>query len=152
QFGKRLLLSHMENASPFAKRPLGSFRRNAVDLYTFNPVRERQLAGDQPLPLILEPAAGPVDLAEWIREQRDYLDQKRSLHGGLLFRGFDVDGVAGFERVAAGLCRDLYAEYGDLPREGVAGKVYTSTPYPEDKRILFHNESSHMRRWPSKIN
>jgi alpha-ketoglutarate-dependent taurine dioxygenase len=34
----------------------------------------------------------------------------------------------------------------------VAGKVYTSTPYPPDKSILYHNESSHMHAWPSKIN
>ena len=29
--------------------------------------------------------------------------------------------------------------------------VYGSTPYPPDKAILFHNESSHMHRWPLKI-
>ncbi|MBV9268444.1 MAG: TauD/TfdA family dioxygenase, partial [Acidobacteriaceae bacterium] len=30
--------------------------------------------------------------------------------------------------------------------------VYTSTPYPEDKAILYHNESSHLASWPSRIN
>jgi alpha-ketoglutarate-dependent taurine dioxygenase len=45
----------------------------------------------------------------------------------------------------------LFGEYGDLPREGVSGKVYGSTPYPPDKAILFHNESSHLHRWPLKI-
>jgi alpha-ketoglutarate-dependent taurine dioxygenase len=29
--------------------------------------------------------------------------------------------------------------------------IYVSTPYPADKVILFHNESSHLSRWPTKI-
>jgi len=53
--------------------------------------------------------------------------------------------------VAAAIYNEIYAEYGDLPREGVAGKIYTSTPYPEDKAILYHNESSHMNAWPTRI-
>ena len=38
-----------------------------------------------------------------------------------------------------------------MPRTGVSDKVYGSTPYPEDKAILFHNESSHLQQWPMKI-
>jgi alpha-ketoglutarate-dependent taurine dioxygenase len=38
-----------------------------------------------------------------------------------------------------------------LPREGIGGKVYGSTPYPADQTIFFHNESSHLHRWPMKI-
>jgi hypothetical protein len=53
--------------------------------------------------------------------------------------------------VAAGIYTEIFSEYGDLPREGAGGRIYTSTPYPEDKRILFHNESSHMSRWPTRI-
>jgi len=45
----------------------------------------------------------------------------------------------------------LFGEYGDLPRAGIGGKVYGSTPYPQDQAILFHNESSHMHRWPLRI-
>jgi alpha-ketoglutarate-dependent taurine dioxygenase len=136
-----------------SKTSLGAFRRKPVDLSQFSPVRESQLAADQPLPLILEPVAGNVDLAEWVRTNHDQVEQKLHRHGGVLFRGFGVKGAQEFERVAASVCsRELYSEYGDLPREGVAGKVYTSTPYPEDKSILFHNEGSHMSRWPGRIN
>jgi hypothetical protein len=142
----------VENTTALPKKSLGTIRRKAVDLSTFNPIRESLLNPDQPLPLIVVPAADQVDLAEWIRSRRDYVDQKRGQHGGILFRGFALNGPEDFERVAAALCDELYSEYGDLPREGVAGKVYTSTPYPEDKSILYHNESSHMSRWPSKIN
>jgi alpha-ketoglutarate-dependent taurine dioxygenase len=142
----------MERTMPSMSKSLGAIRRKAVDLSHFNPVRESQLSQDQPLPLILEPAADQVDLAEWIRNNRAYVEQKLAVHGGILFRGFPVDGAPGFQRVAAALVDQLYADYGDLPRESLAEKVYTSTPYPEDKSILYHNESSHMSSWPNKIN
>ena len=137
---------------PLPKKSMGPIRRQAVDLASFNPVRESQLAPDQPLPLILEPATDQVDLADWARNNRDYINAKHAKHGGILFRGFGLQGVADFERVASAICGELFSEYGDLPREGVAGKVYTSTPYPEDKRILYHCESSHWSSWPAKIN
>ena len=142
----------MEKTIASPKKSLGAIRRKAVDLAHFNPVRESQLNQDQPLPLIMEPAADQVDLADWARNNREYIEQRLYQHGGVLFRGFGLGGAQDFERVAGSICRELYAEYGDLPREGVADKVYTSTPYPEDKSILYHNESSHMSRWPSKIN
>ena len=33
------------------------------------------------------------------------------------------------------------------PRPGQE-RIYGSTPYPPDKMILFHNESSHLSSWP----
>jgi alpha-ketoglutarate-dependent taurine dioxygenase len=55
-----------------------------------------------------------------------------------------------FEQFAQAICHELFGEYGDLPREQAGGKTYASTPYPRDKAILFHNESSHLHRWPLK--
>src|SRR6266542_5524198 len=127
-----------------AKKSLGTIRRKAVDLSHFNPVRENQLSEEQLLPLVMEPAADQVDLADWARNNRDYINGKLHKHGGILFRGFSLSTPQDFEAVAAAVYNEIYAEYGDLPREGVAGKIYTSTPYPEDKAILYHNESSHM--------
>lgn len=134
------------------KKTLGTIRRKAVDLSQFNPVRESLLSDEQPLPLIMEPAAEQVDLADWVRNNREYVENKTAQHGGILFRGFGLTGAQDFERVASSICKELFSEYGDLPREDVAGKVYTSTPYPEDKSILYHNESSHLGSWPSRIN
>jgi alpha-ketoglutarate-dependent taurine dioxygenase len=142
----------LEKTFTSPKKSLGAIRRKPVDLMHFNPVRESQLREDQPLPLVMEPAADDVDLADWVRNNREYIEQKLYQQGGILFRGFQLANAQDFERVAGSICRELYAEYGDLPREGVAGKVYTSTPYPEDKSILYHNESSHLGQWPSKIN
>jgi alpha-ketoglutarate-dependent taurine dioxygenase len=133
------------------KKTLGNIRRKAVNLAGFNPVRESQLNSDQPLPLVLEPAADQVDLADWAANHGNFIDQKLQQHGGILFRGFDLTSPADFERVANSIYKKIYGEYGDLPREGVSGKIYASTPYPDDKSILFHNEGSHMNRWPARI-
>ena len=134
------------------RNSLGPIRRRAVNLANFNPVRETLLQDDQSLPLVIEPAADHVDFVDWAGNSQEYINQKLYLHGGILFRGFNLSSAADFERAAGALCHELYSEYGDLPREGVAGRVYTSTPYPEDKSILYHNESSHMSSWPGKIN
>ena len=134
------------------KKSLGTIRRTVVDLSQFNPICESLLHENQTLPLIMEPATDQVDLSDWIRSNREYVEGKILVHGGILFRGFGLNSAEDFERVAASICTELFSEYGDLPREGVAGKVYSSTPYPEDKSILYHNESSHLGCWPSKIN
>src|SRR3954465_5097432 len=110
----------MEASSAAPKKSLGTIRRRAVDLASFNPIRESELSPGQSLPLIIEPSTDQVDLAEWVRSQRSYIDQKRTLHGGVLFRGFGLNSAGDFEKVAAALCDNLFAEYGDLPREGVA--------------------------------
>ncbi len=133
------------------KKSLGAIRRKAVDLSQFSPVRETQLGESELLPLVMEPAADQVDLAEWASNNRDYVNSKLHKHGGVLFRGFGLSTPEDFERVAAAIYKEIYSEYGDLPREGVAGKIYTSTPYPADKAILYHNESSHMNAWPTRI-
>jgi alpha-ketoglutarate-dependent taurine dioxygenase len=118
----------------------------------FSPVREGFLSEGQRLPLVLEPACGDVDLAEWVRGNREHVENQLSLHGGILFRGFGLTTPQEFEHAASAICTELFEEYGDLPREDLGGKVYTSTPYPENKSILYHNESSHLSSWPAKIN
>jgi len=116
----------MEKRMQAQKKSLGLIQRKAVDLSRFNPVRERQLRGDHLLPLLMEPAAEQVDLAEWAAGNREYIEQQLQRHGGILFRGFALSTPQDFERVANAIYRQIYAEYGDLPREGVAGKMMRS--------------------------
>src|SRR5271169_6256759 len=111
----------MERTMPSSGKSLGAIRRKAVDLAHFNPIKESQMAADQALPLIMEPAADQVDLADWARNNREYIAQKLHTHGGILFRGFDLKTPQDFERVAAGVYTELFSEYGDLPREGAGG-------------------------------
>jgi amino acid adenylation domain-containing protein len=130
---------------------LRSVRRKSVDLSQVGDVRTASLQAGQTLPLVIEPASGDIDLAEWAKGNKETLDQYLLQHGAILFRGFAVDSVDEFERAATAIFPELFGEYGDLPREEMGGKVYGSTPYPSDETILFHNESSHMHRWPMLI-
>jgi alpha-ketoglutarate-dependent taurine dioxygenase len=142
----------MENVAEKPKmKSLKDFKRKAVDL-SQPTVKTSQLRPDQKLPLIVSPTDANIDLAEWAENNRDFISEKVLEHGAVLFRGFNLPTPVEFERAAAAICKELYSEYGDLPREGVAGKIYKSTPYPADKMILYHNESSHLSSWPTRIN
>ncbi len=99
-------------------------------------------------PIMLTPAVDNVDLAAWCASHKEELDDYFDKYGAVLFRGFGLDDAADFEGVASAIASDLFAEYGDLPPEAASERIYGSTPYPPDKMILFHNESSHLASWP----
>ena len=126
-------------------------RRKAVDLAEVPVVETGRLEGVEHSPLLVTPAADDVNLPDWAGTNADHLERELQEKGSILFRGFDVKGPADVEEVAGAICPELFEEYGDLPREGVSGKIYSSTPYPADQPILFHNEGSHLHRWPLKI-
>ncbi|WP_405847027.1 TauD/TfdA family dioxygenase [Streptomyces sp. NBC_01518] len=102
------------------------------------------------IPLVMEPAVGDVALPEWLRENHEVVESYLRKHGAVLFRNFQVGSAEDFEEVARAICPVLFREYGDLPREGDSKLIYKSTPYPQDRSILFHNESSHLSSWPMK--
>jgi alpha-ketoglutarate-dependent taurine dioxygenase len=91
-----------------------------------------------------------VDLAEWVASHREVVEEHLHRHGAVLFRGFGTRTAADFENTARAVCPELYGEYGDLPKSDSGDTLYRSTPYPADKTILFHNESSHTPRWPMR--
>jgi amino acid adenylation domain-containing protein len=130
---------------------LRATRRRGVDLAQMSGVRTEYLDPENRLPLVIKPDTDDIDLAAWANANREFIAKNLLQHGAILFRGFNVDSVPEFERFAAAICPELFGEYGDLPREELGGKVYGSTPYPADETILFHNESSHMQRWPMLI-
>jgi alpha-ketoglutarate-dependent taurine dioxygenase len=119
---------------------------------TIGQVRTSLSAPGQTLPLIVEPAVDGLALADWCAANRDWIEAKILEHGGILFRGFQVPTPADFERAAKATWGELFADYGDLPRNSAGEKIYESTPYPADQMILWHNESSHLPSWPMRIN
>ncbi len=125
-------------------------RRKAVQLDAVDPIKSRVLDGGPTRALVLEPAVPDVDLTGWAAAQRDQLDRHLDEYGAVLLRGFHVREVEEFERFAAAVCGELYSDYGDLPHDAAEGQVYTATPYPPDQRILYHNESSQMDKWPMR--
>ena len=90
------------------------------------------------------------DLIDWADSHRSKIEELLLAHGGVLFRGFDISSVKRFQSFCQAVCPKLYGEYGDLPTERHTEKIYGATPYPADKVILFHNESSHTDSWPMR--
>ncbi len=126
---------------------LRGMRRKAVGSTEL--VRTGFLPGnEEKMPLVITPAVDNVDLAAWCASHKDELDGYFDRYGAILFRGFPLNDAKEFEAVAASIASDLFAEYGDLPPESASERIYHSTPYPPDKMILFHNESSHLSSWP----
>ncbi|MBA3806794.1 MAG: TauD/TfdA family dioxygenase [Solirubrobacterales bacterium] len=104
--------------------------------------------GEGRLPLVITPAVDNVDLAAWCASHLEDVEGHLDRHGAILFRGFPMTGAPEFEAVASTIAGELFGEYGDLPPEETGQRIYHSTPYPPDKTILFHNESSHFSSWP----
>ncbi len=136
----------VKRPSPFKK--IKKSQPKKVNLDQESLTRTRTLSPESSLPLVIEPAVADLDGVQWLANNRDFVEDRLAVHGALLFRGFRVESTGDFERFAGAICEDLYGEYGDLPPE--SGKVYGVTPYPPEGVILFHNESSHMHRWPMK--
>jgi alpha-ketoglutarate-dependent taurine dioxygenase len=103
---------------------------------------------EERLPLVITPAVENVDLAGWCASHAEDVERHLDRHGAILFRGFPLASPPEFEAVASTIAGDLFGEYGDLPPEETGQRIYHSTPYPPDKMILFHNESSHFSSWP----
>lgn len=100
------------------------------------------------LPLLVTPTIDNVNLGAWCESHADEVEGHLDRHGALLFRGFPLAAPPEFEAVASTVAGELFGEYGDLPTEETGKRIYHSTPYPPDKTILFHNESSHFSSWP----
>jgi len=140
-------------AAPSKADKLGKFLKKAQSPATrpTAPVfRETLMVPGQVFPLLWEPTDPGLDLVQWIRNNRALVEEKLARHAGILFRGFAMSDIHAFEAFAEAVQPGLYGQYGDLPKKEGGKNTYRSTPYPEKKMILFHNESSHQDRWPRK--
>lgn len=104
------------------------------------------------LPLLVEPRQARAPLAQCFEAIAACVDAELAVHGGLLFRGFDVGGVEDFRSFAGSFGHPLIGyEFGSTPRSRISEGVYTSTEYPAHQHIPLHNEQSYSRHWPLKI-
>jgi alpha-ketoglutarate-dependent taurine dioxygenase len=128
---------------------LRGMRRKAVQ--TTELVHTGFLPGNEEhMPLVITPAVDNVDLAAWCASHMEEFEGYMDRYGAIIFRGFPLAGAPEFEAVASTIAGELFGEYGDLPPEESGERIYHSTPYPPDKMILFHNESSHFSSWPTR--
>lgn len=126
--------------------------RRAVNVSGEALVRTERPAGGESLPLIVRPSLKGVDLLDWARGNREWIETHLLGHGALLFRDFEAHSVGRFEEFARAVCGELL-EYRERssPRHAVQGQVYTSTDYPAEHAIFLHNENSYQYRWPMKL-
>ncbi|WP_196137582.1 TauD/TfdA family dioxygenase [Aliikangiella sp. G2MR2-5] len=101
-------------------------------------------------PAVVSGDSDSADIYDWLERNRGFVEEQLLQKGALLFRGFRLAEKERFERFAAQACNQLIGNYADLPEESGTDVIYGSTPYPEDKTIYFHNESSHLNQWPTK--
>jgi alpha-ketoglutarate-dependent taurine dioxygenase len=113
------------------------------------------LFGNEALPLVLSPKKTTTreQFLELLRGHSAALKAKLLQHGGLLFRGFPLDGAEDFSSAIEALGTGSSVNYigGDSPRTKVTGAVYTSTEAPSAVKIPLHNELSFVRHFPKHI-
>lgn len=136
---------------PGMKQP-GVIRRQSIQVSQEMLVREEYLRPGQTLPLVIRPAIAGVNLIEWARERQSYLATQLLKHGGVLFRGFNIQPQRDFQTFVGAVSREML-QYQDraTPRSEVGGGIYTSTDYPANQTIEFHNENSYASSWPGRI-
>lgn len=131
---------------------LNQIRRKAIKLERESLVRWQALEPGQPLPIVVEPNVGDLDLVLWVKENLDFVESQLIKHGGILFRNFLNLTSAEFAHFANTLSPALmnYNE-ASTPRTEVRQHIYTSTEYPADQSIALHNELSYAGNWPMKV-
>ncbi len=100
------------------------------------------------MPFVIDGTSSDTTYRDYVDAERNAIEDALRTYGAVLFRGFAIPGLETFEDFARLFCKTLYNEYGDLPTE--SGNVYQVTPHPHTESILFHNESSHLKSWPTK--
>ncbi len=109
----------------------------------------------QTLPLVMEATRSFSfeSFLEFLKGERETICKSLLQYGGVLLRGFPIEGSEGFNQSiqALGLGNPIQYIGGDSPRNKVKGKVYTSTEAPANFRILLHNEMSFVRNYPKHI-
>lgn len=131
---------------------IGAGRRKSVSVSQSSLVTMRPLSEDNPLPLVIEPAASGVNLIEWAATNKAMLQDLTLTHGGLLFRNFDMSKPSDMEQFITAVA-EAPLEYRERssPRSKVSGNIYTSTDHPPEYPIFMHNENSYQDAWPLKI-
>lgn len=104
------------------------------------------------LPLLVEAGDDDTSLLDVFDELKVLVDEHLLRDGGILFRGFRLEGAEQFRQFAASFGHPLLNyEFGSTPRTNVTQGVYTSTEYPAHQHIPLHNEQAYSRDWPMKI-
>lgn len=113
---------------------------------------ERKLLAEGSSPWLLEPVSNGRDLAQAVNDNRAALESRLLEHGALLFRGFDVSSVGGFEAFAHAIsAHQSDYVYRSTPRTSIGNGIFTATEYPPSETIALHCENAYQRSWPLRV-
>lgn len=105
-------------------------------------------------PVVVTPTgpAGLHELRDFVENNRDRIERLQLGHGGILFRGFELNAAEDFRTATECLGgRSFGYVGGDSPRSRVSGDVYTSTDHPATEVIALHNEMSYLPDFPRRL-
>jgi len=105
-------------------------------------------------PLLVTPAgdASLGALLDYFVGNKMLLQQLLLQHGGILFRGYQLNGSADFAACVASLSGTPFSYVGgNSPRTHVEKEVYTSTEHPASDTISLHHEMSYLPVPPKRI-
>lgn len=131
---------------------LDNVRRKTIRLTQDGLVSAECLHPKSLLPLVIQPNELQINLETWVEDNRAFIELNLLKHGAILFRGFNIGTVEGFERFVRAVCGEAmqYRERSS-PRSQVGENIYTSTDYPAGLSIFPHNEHSYSHTWPMKL-
>src|SRR5689334_22728315 len=119
-------IPHTSSARPTPRAPAAfPARRTSVRISGETLVTRQPLSEGRVLPLTISANLPGLDLAEWVSSCRESIQKDLLVHGGILFRGFKVGTVEGFERFALAIAPELL-EYRERssPRTQIAGNIF----------------------------
>jgi alpha-ketoglutarate-dependent taurine dioxygenase len=105
-------------------------------------------------PVVVSPGADASlgALHEYLAGNATQVQQLLHAHGGILFRGFGLNGAEDFHASSQKLGAQPFGYVGgDSPRNRVIDNVFTSTEYPATEVISLHNEMSYLPSWPTRL-
>lgn len=105
-------------------------------------------------PIVITPGADASlgALREYATSNKEELQRLLMQHGGILFRGFELNGAQDFHNCSEVLGAKPFGYVGgDSPRRHVVADVFTSTEYPASEVISMHNEMSYLPNWPTRL-
>lgn len=104
------------------------------------------------LPLVVTPKVSGLHLTGWLEENRQLIEAKLMQHGGVLFRGFDIETDQDLAHFIESQPYERMSYFeGSTPRKAMGDRIYTSTLYPQNETIALHNEYSSSMRFPLKV-
>jgi amino acid adenylation domain-containing protein len=148
---QRYALSRAERSTSMQRLRPVSRRRTNDDRA---PAVFQAFRAENELLAVCTPTVNGTSLSSWAATRGRDIDAAVKRHGAVLFRGFDVGGVSGFNQCVQVLGGEAL-EYRNRssPRTQVdpALRIYTSTEYPAQERIFPHNENSYAAEFPLKL-